>query len=433
MPLLVFINACQSGIFVNYNEIKDSFVESFGLAHEMILAGCKHFIGNFWKINDEAGGNFALLFYKSLFQHITIGQAMNEARKKFSEEYPNDPTWLSYVLYGDPTDIYFPDLRVEDDELQAIQDEKTQNLNSQTTSSDRYSLYIFMIFFLLIAGLIFYYGVPIRINPSVSESDDPDIKKIEKTIKELEILSKLQDLRNKREQQINMFLNEISDIAEQKKIFDGWSSPPLTLSIIFNSLLNELNINREIQISSIIRNQILEKTSFKPLEKEKLSELLINLKIKLLSYKPDNRLIKILHSRFFLFLDIEAVNVTNDRIYMRIADEHRGLSYNWDLILSKLKPVKEQKIILCEELIENLKNIYINNFPMKAVISNVSNKSITLSIGDVEGVKPGQIFTTIKNNYELKVDIVEDRKSLILLNNKTILVEKGWKVISKYK
>jgi hypothetical protein len=46
----------------------------------------------------------ALLFYGALKAGQTIGEAMQEIRRRFDEdeEYPSHPTWLAYTLHCQP-------------------------------------------------------------------------------------------------------------------------------------------------------------------------------------------------------------------------------------------------------------------------------------------------------------------------------------------
>lgn len=98
---LVFVNACHAG------------VRGFGLTRlggwteRFIAAGASAFIGSLWEINDELAARFAIEFYNRFFglaghERQPLGQAFREARLILKELDPANPTWLAYVLYGNP-------------------------------------------------------------------------------------------------------------------------------------------------------------------------------------------------------------------------------------------------------------------------------------------------------------------------------------------
>ena len=72
-------------------------------------AGVNAFIGSLWEINDALAAQFARAFYDRLWglgefegKAQPLGQAFHEARKVIRDADPANPTWLAYVLYGDP-------------------------------------------------------------------------------------------------------------------------------------------------------------------------------------------------------------------------------------------------------------------------------------------------------------------------------------------
>lgn len=98
---LVFVNACHAG------------ARGFGLTRlggwteRFIAAGASVFIGSLWEINDELAARFAVEFYNRFFglaghARQSLGQAFREARLMLKELDPANPTWLAYVLYGNP-------------------------------------------------------------------------------------------------------------------------------------------------------------------------------------------------------------------------------------------------------------------------------------------------------------------------------------------
>ncbi len=98
---LVFVNACHAG------ERGFTLTRLGGWAERFIAAGASAFIGSLWEINDELAARFAVEFYNRLFglvgcARLPLGQAFREARLVLKALDPANPTWLAYVLYGNP-------------------------------------------------------------------------------------------------------------------------------------------------------------------------------------------------------------------------------------------------------------------------------------------------------------------------------------------
>lgn len=104
-PYLVFINACRSSI-------KESNV---GLANAFLRAGVPNYIGTNWNIPDSYKTvEFAINFYRNLFDEKSVGDALFEARKFARETNElHELIWASYSLYGNPiTKIFrYPERR----------------------------------------------------------------------------------------------------------------------------------------------------------------------------------------------------------------------------------------------------------------------------------------------------------------------------------
>ena len=100
---LVFLNACHSG------RVGAGLTYLGGWAQAFYDAGVSAFIGSLWEINDVLAAQFARAFYDRLWglgefagKAQPLGQAFHEARKVIRDADPANPTWLAYVLYGDP-------------------------------------------------------------------------------------------------------------------------------------------------------------------------------------------------------------------------------------------------------------------------------------------------------------------------------------------
>jgi CHAT domain-containing protein len=123
MPSLVFSNACQSGHSGEWRIKEEDEQQIFGLANAYLLSGVQHYIGTFWEILDEPSSQFAKLFYGSLSQGESVGEAVRKAREKLIEAHGEETiVWAGYMLYGDPTFAFDPDEKEEEAEEPVVRD-----------------------------------------------------------------------------------------------------------------------------------------------------------------------------------------------------------------------------------------------------------------------------------------------------------------------
>jgi hypothetical protein len=94
---LVFFNACQTG------RIGYSLTRLGAWSAELIRLGCGGFIGTHWRVTDDVALEVAREFYRLLFLGTPIAEALRCARQKVRAGHPDDPTWLAYSCYADPT------------------------------------------------------------------------------------------------------------------------------------------------------------------------------------------------------------------------------------------------------------------------------------------------------------------------------------------
>jgi CHAT domain-containing protein len=103
---LVFLNACETA---RLREPAATPPEGTyegdpkeGLASAFLYGGALACIGNSWPVPDTVAAEFAVAFYRSALEGRTIGEAMRSARRETARRWPDDPSWASFVLYGDP-------------------------------------------------------------------------------------------------------------------------------------------------------------------------------------------------------------------------------------------------------------------------------------------------------------------------------------------
>lgn len=94
---LVFLNACHTARLA-------FALTNLGSWAERVIAdvGASAFVGTLWEVNDLLAAEFAIVFYDRLLAGDTLGQAFYAARLAVRDRQPDNPTWLAYVLYGDP-------------------------------------------------------------------------------------------------------------------------------------------------------------------------------------------------------------------------------------------------------------------------------------------------------------------------------------------
>ncbi len=97
---LVFLNACHTA------RLAFALTGLGGWAERLVNdLGVSAFIGTLWEVNDLLAAEFAIAFYDRLFAGDTLGQAFYVARLHVRDRQPANPTWLAYVLYGDPNSV----------------------------------------------------------------------------------------------------------------------------------------------------------------------------------------------------------------------------------------------------------------------------------------------------------------------------------------
>ena len=97
----MFLNTCYAG------QVGFGLTGLGGWAEKFLQSGVSAFIGSLWEINDKLAAQFAQEFYNRLWglgggAAVPLGQAFHEARMAIKAADEANPTWLAYVLYGDP-------------------------------------------------------------------------------------------------------------------------------------------------------------------------------------------------------------------------------------------------------------------------------------------------------------------------------------------
>ncbi len=107
MPVLVFSNACQTGLEGPWDAQRRGRV--LGLAGSFLLSGSRFYVGTQWELLDGIGAQVATHFYDALVRGANVGAALRAARLRVIEDSGEDALgWAGYVLYGDPTHVLLP-------------------------------------------------------------------------------------------------------------------------------------------------------------------------------------------------------------------------------------------------------------------------------------------------------------------------------------
>jgi hypothetical protein len=95
-PAVVFANACASARTADWTS-------STPMVRAFLERGTQAYIGTWWEVTTPAAAVFASAFYHSLSQGESVGVALARAREQVIHGFgPDEVTWASYVLYGDP-------------------------------------------------------------------------------------------------------------------------------------------------------------------------------------------------------------------------------------------------------------------------------------------------------------------------------------------
>jgi CHAT domain len=103
---LVFLNACESSRTANEQDVQTTGYlaePAEGLAAAFVYGGALGCIGALWPVYDQGAADFAVEFYNRLLEGNLVGEALRLARAEIRRQRPEEITWASYVLYGDPT------------------------------------------------------------------------------------------------------------------------------------------------------------------------------------------------------------------------------------------------------------------------------------------------------------------------------------------
>ncbi|MDD4979642.1 MAG: tetratricopeptide repeat protein [Candidatus Omnitrophica bacterium] len=108
LPSLIFSNACHSARAASGLTDADYQEKNYSLASAFLFSGVRHYIGTTRKIEDPVSLIFAKEFYTQLIRGSCVGECVRLGRLKLIKEYGiAGVSWMSYLLYGNPSFILF--------------------------------------------------------------------------------------------------------------------------------------------------------------------------------------------------------------------------------------------------------------------------------------------------------------------------------------
>ena len=106
VPELVFLNCCHIGQVGPESPARGSAIPYNRLAasvsRELIEMGVRAVVAAGWAVRDDAALAFSRVFYEQMLEGQTFGRALQEARCRVWQQFPDCNTWGAYQAYGDP-------------------------------------------------------------------------------------------------------------------------------------------------------------------------------------------------------------------------------------------------------------------------------------------------------------------------------------------
>ena len=104
VPELVFVNCCFLGKTDGAAEelFRSRYKLAANIGTQLIENGVKSVVVAGWAVDDAAALQFTKMFYQSMFEGDSFGDAVLKARKCIYDDHPGTNTWGAYQCYGDP-------------------------------------------------------------------------------------------------------------------------------------------------------------------------------------------------------------------------------------------------------------------------------------------------------------------------------------------
>ena len=93
----------RTGALNNTNGQQERDEQMERQAGRMLEVGAGAVIAMRWPINTQRAREFMALFYQDVADGVTVGEALRRTRVALAQHYADDTSWMSFILYGDPT------------------------------------------------------------------------------------------------------------------------------------------------------------------------------------------------------------------------------------------------------------------------------------------------------------------------------------------
>lgn len=91
----------RNGNAMRDQQDRDELMER--LASTLLSAGAGAVVTMRWPVNTLRLQEFTVLFYQEIADGISLGESMRRTRSTLLHRHPDDLSWMTYILYGDPT------------------------------------------------------------------------------------------------------------------------------------------------------------------------------------------------------------------------------------------------------------------------------------------------------------------------------------------
>ncbi len=412
MPAFVFSNACQSARTEEWEWKGTAGEGSFGLANAFLRAGVKHYLGTFWEIMDEPGGQFAHEFYDLLSTGMPVGKAVREARRNLMEKHGPDTCWASYILYGDPRVSYFGGNETLG---------KTETPLEPSITRTRATRGTFFNYSLNTAKLkeVWHWTAAILVIITLTVGILAGVYHMKggEQHRQIEIRRILMAQAEKRQKKTEALFGELIRTAPLS--YPSTDGGPLTLAMIFDSRASLSDRKKENLAAFAIQSQLIAHSRFKVLERKSFDVVLQEL----IWEGPAE--LNLLMPKLLLFLEVHE-DEEGSLLLMRLVDKTTGVVIdNLFETLADDMPVFAQKTQLADDLLK----ILAAHYPLIGEISEINGEEIRLNVGDDAGVKMGQWFKVVGKSVFLKVVSVEMETCVVkIAKGRSSRLEKGCRV-----
>src|SRR6266516_1470777 len=91
----------RNGSLVPSQQEREESMEK--LARNLLVSGAGAVLAMRWPVSTQRTREFTVLCYQDVADGVALGEAVRRARLSMAQHHPEDTSWMSFVLFGDPT------------------------------------------------------------------------------------------------------------------------------------------------------------------------------------------------------------------------------------------------------------------------------------------------------------------------------------------